>query len=231
MSLKQTTEVNSRTRGPSRYSAAQFLVALLLLMCLSPLFDDFSQGSLIESVLLTLVLLSAIPAVGGTWRTTLIASLLSLPVVAGKWIHHLWPDLVPVSLYLVAGIVFAAFVVAHHFRFILRSRKVDGQVLCAGVSTFIMLGLLWSFGYLLLDNLTPESFRVDIGPHANRLSGFGALYFSLGTMTGLSVDEIAPANNSARMLALLEALLSLFYVAILISRLVSIHTERTANID
>jgi hypothetical protein len=134
---------------------------------------------------------------------------------------------VSATVFLAAGMIFAAFIVVHHLRFILRAPEVDTQVLCA-VSTFLMLGLLWTFGYLLLDAVAPHSMTVNTGSGTgNRLTGFDALYISFATLSGLSFGEIVPASNVARMMALLESMIAMFYVAILISRLVALHTERT----
>lgn len=224
------SDSDSPMAPPSRYSAAQFLIALIVLICVSPLVDDFAQGDLVEAVLLTVVLLSAIPALGGNRRTFVIACLLALPAVIGKWIDHFRPDLIPAPLYLTTSILFAVFVVSHHLRFILTAPEVDTQVLCAGISTFLMLGLLWTFGYLLLDWMAPDSMTIQMGKEAaNHLTGFNALYFSFATLSGLSYGEIVPVTNAARMLALLEAITSLFYFAVLISRLVALHTERAIS--
>jgi hypothetical protein len=140
--------------APSRYSAAQFLIALILLLCVSPVLEESATGEIVEGILLTIVLIAAIPAVGGRRRTAVIAGLLALPAIIGKWLHHFHPDVFRHEWFLAAAIIFAIFVVGHHLGFVLRSSKVDQQVLCAGVSTFLMLGLLWTFGYLLLNGLS-----------------------------------------------------------------------------
>jgi hypothetical protein len=216
--------------GPSRYSAVQFLVALVLLISVSPALEDSPRGALLEAILLTLILVSAVPAIGGGRRTTLLAGLLASTAAAGKWLHHLRPDLVPQSFFLGAAVIFAAFIVAHHLRFILQAPEVDTQVLCAGISTFLMIGLLWAFGYLLLDTMSPGSLHVDADVSADKtLSGFAALYFSFAMLSGMAFGEILPQTNGARMLAQMESLISLFYMAILISRLVALHTERATS--
>lgn len=216
--------------SPSRYSAVQFLVALVLLISVSPVLEVSPRGELLEGILLTVVLISAVPAIGGNRRTTIWAGVLAAPAVIAKWMHHLRPDLVSESMFLGAELVFGTFIIAHHLRFILLASEVDTQVLCAGVSTFLMIGLLWAFGYLLLDNLSPGSLHTHPDVSANdELSGFAALYFSFGMLSGLTFGEILPTTNAARMLALLESMISLFYMAILISRLVALHTERAAS--
>lgn len=215
--------------APPRHTAAVLLIALVLLLCMAPVLDGFEDGNVVESLLLTLVLLAAIPAVGGRHRTVLAASLLALPAVAGKWLHHFRPHEFRHEWFLVAAIVFVAFVVAHHLGFILGSALVDLQVLCAGVSTFLMLGLLWTFGYLLLNGLSPGAIMMELEPEAHRpLSGFGAIYFSFATLSGAYCPEITVTSNLARMLALLEGITAMFYVAILIARLVALYSDQDA---
>lgn len=208
----------------SRYSAMQFLICFVLFLCVSPVFDDFPQGSLMESVLLSLVLLSAVVAARGRRRTVVVAAALAIPAVIGKWLHQFHPDVIPIEPVLGIGMMFAGFIVVHHFLYILRSREVDSQVLSAGISTYLMLGLLWAFGYLLLDRLNPNSFTIRLEREGQtQLNSFAALYFSLGTMSGLGIADVAPASDVARMLALLQSLVAVFYLAIFISCLVSMH--------
>lgn len=215
--------------GPTKYPAVIFLVALLLLISMSPILEETAFGALLESLLLTLVLISAVPAVGGTWRTTQVAALLAFPAIAGKWLHYLSPNSFPPHLFLAAAIVFAIYIMAHHLRFVLWAPEVDTQVLCAGISTFLVLGLVWAFGYLLLDAVAPNSLTVNTGAEpTGNLTGFDAVYFSFATLCGLSFGEFMPTTNTARMMALIESMMSLFYFAILISRIVALHTERAS---
>jgi hypothetical protein len=53
------------------------------------------------------------------------------------------------------------------------------------------------------------------------MEGFEALYFSFVTLTTVGYGDIIPVSNAARMLAVTEAATGLFFVAVLIARLVS----------
>jgi hypothetical protein len=90
MSELENPSLDQRPDGPPvglrRLSVVRFLIALVVMLVLFPFTDELPNGELIESVLLTLVLLSAVAAVGG-WRRTLVAgTVLVTPTVAGKWI-------------------------------------------------------------------------------------------------------------------------------------------------
>jgi len=218
-----------RSLAAARYYAATFLVALLLLLAAAPFLEESTAGELVQSVLLSTVLLTAVGAVGGNRRTVLTATFLAIPTLAGKWLHVLRPGAVRHEWFLIAAIAFAVFVISHHLRHILRAPMVDVQVICAGVSTFLMLGLLWTFAYLLLVSFIPEAMTMEVVPGTRRpLGEFGAVYFSFSTLTGGSCPEVAVTSNGARMLVLFEGMTGMFYVAILIARLVALYSQSAA---
>jgi hypothetical protein len=172
------------------------------------------------------VLVFSVLAVGGKRRTLIVATLLLVPAVMGKWGNHLWPDVVPAEVYLVADLVFLIFVVSRLLRFILRAPRVNSEVLCAGISGYLILGLLWIVAYMLVARAVPDAFAFNVGPasHAS-MDGFTAFYFSFATLTTVGYGDISPVANAARMLAVTEAVTGMFYVAVLISRLVALYSS------
>src|SRR5437667_12247798 len=127
-------EKSSRVMGLRRFSMGQLLIALALLFFFVPFVEEIKGGDLIVSALLSLVLLAGVLAVASRGRTLTIALLLAIPAVAGRWINHFQPHLVPSAIFLVAGIGLVAFVVINLLRFVLRASSVDGEVLCASIS-------------------------------------------------------------------------------------------------
>src|SRR5436189_4275395 len=117
-----------------RFSMVQLLIALALLFFFAPFVEAIKGGALIVSGLLSLVLFSAVLAVASRRRTLIIALLLAIPAVAGRWINHFRPDLVPPAVFLVPVLILLVFVVAHLLRFVLRAPSVNGEVLCASIS-------------------------------------------------------------------------------------------------
>lgn len=212
-----------------RFSTANLLIALILLLVFTPFIEDLTNGDTIEAVLMTLVLVSAVLAVGGRHRSLLVATLLVVPAVSSKWLHHLWPDRVPAGIHLVAGLLFIAFVVSQLLRFILRAPRVNSEVLCAGVAGFLLIGLLWTLAYVLVASVSREpafAFNVaSLGPA--RMDGFNGFYYSFMTLCTVGYGDITPISRVARMLAVMEAITGMFYVAVLIARLVALHTTST----
>src|SRR5437667_10167630 len=121
----------SRTRGMKpmlqrirfrRFSAVQLLIALALLFTCAPFVEEIKGGDLIVSLLLSLVLLSGVFAVADRKYVLVIAVVLAIPAIAGRWINHFRPDLVPPAFS------------------VLRASSVSVEVLRASISSSLWLG-------------------------------------------------------------------------------------------
>jgi hypothetical protein len=212
--------------GPHRFSMVGLLIALALLFFFFPFVEEIKGGELIVAVLLTLVLISAVLTVASRRSTLVVALVLAIPAVGGRWINHFWPGLLPPVVFLVATLVLIAFVVAHLLHFVLSAPSVDTEVLCASISAYVMLGLIWTIAYWLVDQVTPGAFAFNTTTGAKEsMRGFNAFYFSFVTLSTVGYGDITPVSHFARMLAALEAMTGLLYVAVLIARLVALYSS------
>lgn len=218
--------------GLLRFSTAGFLAALGLFFAILPFLEKLAYGDVIESLLVTLMFALAVLAVGRRRSTLIWASFLVLPAVVGKWVDHIWPGLVPPQFFPAAGMLFVGFVVAHLLHFIIRSPRVNSEVLCAGISTYLLLGLFWMFSYLLVARLNPDAFAFSTGPPSSHsMTRFTAYYFSFVTLSTVGYGDVTPVSDSARALAVAEAMTGTLYVAVLIARLVALYTTQSHTAD
>ena len=206
-----------------RFSTVELLVALALLFFFFPFVEEVKGGDVIISILLSLVLLSAVLAVADRKGVFFIALVLAIPAIAGRWINHFRPDLVPPPVFLIAGLALIAFVVANLLRFVLRAPSVNTEVLCASISAYLMLGLLWTVAYWLVAQVTPNAFAFNTGTKET-MAGFNSFYFSFITLSTVGYGDITPVSRIARWLAATEAMTGLLYVTVLIARLVSLYS-------
>jgi hypothetical protein len=224
--------------GNFRTSAAQFLGALILMLFASPFLDEFEYGQAIDIVLMTLVLVAGVLAVGRSHRTLVLAVVLMVPAVVARWISHFQPHWLPLAS--LTGLVFIGFVEFQLLHFIFRAPRVNSEVLCAGISGYLLLGILWMSAYMLVSRLSsvdlahPElnAFAFTVGtttPHT--LSQFEAYYFSFITMTTVGYGDITPLSNGARTLAMTEAMAGTLYIAVLISRLVALYSSQPPEVS
>jgi len=214
--------------GFRRYSTAQFLAGLILFYASLPFLEKLAYGDVVESLLLTLAFALAVLAVGGRHTTLIWAGLLVVPAILAKWFSHYRPDLVPPEAFSVTVMVFVGFMVVQFLRFILRAAIVNSEVLCAGISTYLLLGLFWMFAYRLVAQLDPDAFAFSTGPASSHLMNrFTAYYFSFVTLSTVGYGDIAPMSNAARALAVAEAMTGTLFVAVLIARLVALYTTQS----
>lgn len=212
--------------GVRRFSSIEFLVVLVLWIVSASFLWQIKHGDLIEAALATLVMLSAVVAVSSSRGTLVAAILLITPMLVCKWINHLRPDVMPPEVHMAAGIVFIVLLVAHFLRFILRAPRVTSEVLCAAISVYLLLGAAWSLAYILVAELVPGSFCFAAGPDPGRsMVGFEAVYFSFVTLCTVGYGDVFPVSHGAKMLAIAEAVTGMFYVTVLIARLVAVYSS------
>src|SRR5216117_1744588 len=226
---KQPMNAPRRRLRFRRFSTVQLLIALGLFFIWAPFVEEIEGGELIVSGLFSLVLLAGVFAVADRKRVLVIAIVLAIPAIAGRWINHFRPDLAPPAVFLTAGLVLIAFVVANLLRFVLRAPSVNIEVLCASISAYLMLGLMWTIAYWLVDQITPGGFAFNTNGGRQSMNGFNAFYFSFITLSTVGYGDITPLSRIARWLAAMEAMTGLLYVAVLIARLVSLYSAPKSN--
>ncbi len=217
--------------GAFHFSSVHLLISLVVLLVMAPFLERFQNGDAIESILMTSVLVLSVLAVGGSRRTLVGMSALTLPALLCKWLNQIRPDLVPPSWFLFGALAFCVVVVWRLLRFVLHSVRVDNEVLCASISAYLLLGLIWAFGYMLIGLGNANAFVFTI-PHAVQepMNARNAFYFSFVTLSTVGYGDIVPFSGGARVLAMTEALSGMLYVAILIARLVALQTATLTQV-
>jgi hypothetical protein len=178
-------------------------------------------------MLMTLVLLFAVLSIAGG-RRALVGVGLVAPAVLGEWLNFWRPEMLIYVMARGAGLLFIGFVVVELLRFIVYAPRVDSEVLCAAVAAYLLSGLAWSLAYALVGRLDPNSFVFTLGPKSGEsMNGFTGLYFSFITLSTVGYGDIIPVSGVARMLAIVEAMFGMFYVTLLIARLVSLYSSKS----
>ena len=99
------------------------------------------------------------------------------------------------------------------------SGKITTNSIIGSICIFLLLGLIWVLLYLLLIEFSPQSFSGFDGlSWKENLSD--TIYFSFVTITTLGFGEILPVSPIARFLVYMEAIVGVFYMAIVVSSLV-----------
>jgi hypothetical protein len=104
------------------------------------------------------------------------------------------------------------------FSHLRKTRSVAQAQLYTAVNIYLLLGLLWAALYLALDAFFPGSIQIGSHPVDRQTE---LLYFSLVTLSTIGYGDIVPISGEARILAALEGVTGVLYIAITVALLVS----------
>lgn len=200
------------------------LTCLLLLLALPGLFSGYSGGLI--SILFVLMLAASLYLVATEKKHLTIGLLLAVPALFTHWSFGLLPETIRLVINGGFQIVFLSYVCVHIFSYLFRARKIESEVIFAALCLYLLLGLIWAFGYFLLELLSPGA--ISLGSEINSQSMDSreliaeVIYFSFVTITTLGYGDITPVSQLAKSLVIVEALVGQIYIAIVIARLVAI---------
>ena len=205
----------------NRLRSPFLLASLVLFILIVPLSEGTRIGHLVLDGLLSLVLLAAVfTASENRWVRTAALALAILATLL-LWTNIADPStpgrLAGLSLYVVLN--FAA--IAISLRRIVLAPAVTAEVICAGVSLYLLIGVNWALTYVFLDVMDPATFESLAIGFGKGVSEF--LYFSFATLTTLGYGDLTPDSHFGRIWSILEAVIGVLYIAILVARLVSLY--------
>jgi hypothetical protein len=113
---------------------------------------------------------------------------------------------------------FFALTVIKLFSYLRNSVTVGQAHLATAISIYLLLGMLWFAVYSAIDAISPNSISHSSTASTERSSEL--LYFSLITLTTVGYGDVLPMQGEVRILAALEGLTGVLYVAITVAVLV-----------
>jgi hypothetical protein len=202
------------------------LISMIFLFVVNPFLEGFVGIKLLMDIFLSVILLSGIYAVSEKRSMVIIALLLAFPTFLLHWSYYFLK--IP-SFLLTAnifGIIFLAYTAIVILTHLFRKKEITTDVIMGSVCVYFLIGLMWGFVYLILENFHPGSFLIEQAT-ANHLADF--IYYSFVTLSTLGYGDIIPLSSPARSLSALEAIMGQLYIAILIARLVGIHISQSSD--
>jgi len=200
------------------------LLSLLLVILMYPLLDRSLLG---RSVLGALVF---VPGVAAT---------LKLSEMKGR----VWPSRVLMSGAVVFGVAdyfvptrtlsaikwamltaFFGLTVVTLFNYLKRATFISQAHLYTAITIYLMMGIQWFALYNVIDIVFPGSFM-----NTSSVAGVREpelLYFSLVTLSTIGYGDIVPLQGEARMLAALEGIAGVLYIAITVALLVNAYRQQ-----
>jgi hypothetical protein len=210
--------------------SAILLAAQLAGVLLYPFMEDSGAGralfSLFGIAILGLVLLAVRSSPAWTWFGVLLAVpagvLLVIQAVSGS------DDLLPYSsafeavLYFYAAGALIAYMLADH--------EVTRDEMFAVGATFTLVAWAFAYAYTVLQAIEPGSFTAAVDPTGQR-TWTELLFLSFTTLSSTGLGDVIPVKPFARSLVMMEQLAGVAYIAMVVSRLVSLTVLRRADTD
>lgn len=113
----------------------------------------------------------------------------------------------------------ALFIIFHRFFSV---SMVTRSMLAEAFVCYLIIAIAFSQLYLLLSRVVDHPFNEQIP--VTQSSTF--LYFSMDTLSGVGTGVIAPINPYIRLITGIENMIGIFYLAVVVSRLVSSYRPR-----
>jgi hypothetical protein len=123
--------------------------------------------------------------------------------------------------------VFFGFGVACLFSYLKNSHFVSDAHLYTAVSIYLLIGMQWFALYSAFDVDRPGSILHNTSVATDRQTEL--LYFSLVTLSTIGYGDVVPLNGEVRMLAVLEGITGVLYIAITVALLVSAYKQQSSS--
>ena len=220
--------------GVARVLGGRFTILTLSLVLLSlagTTIESRDVREMVVSLSFSVLLAFAILSVGRRVRIVTVA--FAVPTLLGHWL--LWHgDLAAfrhVDFALTSA--FLAFLTLVIIVAVFQDQAVTADTIVGAVCAYFLIGVTWGTVYALLVLVSPHA--LSVSPALAHASGWGdvfspftplLLYYSFTTLATLGYGDVTPLTAGARNLSVLEGLTGQLYLAVLVARLVGIHTAR-----
>jgi hypothetical protein len=179
--------------------------------------------------LLGAILLIGVRVPGTRTRTKRLAGVGVLLAVGATVIGYLSGLLrLQVALTSIAAIVLVLASIGAIARYLWRATDPDVQHVAGALAVYLLLAMLFAATHQLLGALRPSS-----PPYLNGVDSAtdaaGYLYFSVITITTVGYGDISPGSNSARAVAMAEALVGQLYLVAVVGAAVSTWARRSRD--
>ena len=124
-------------------------------------------------------------------------------------------------------ILIVSITIVELFREIFKTKIIDSHIISSAISIYVLVGIFWYLLFMFLLMIDPDSF--DIRNFNPEMVSIDMIYFSFTTLTTLGYGDITPVSYTAKMWSITEAMMGVMFLAIMISRVVSLFGSKKKN--
>ena len=224
--------MNEHTRGEDTqpWFKSRFLhliVTILAMILVAPHLQGFVGIRLLLDIFFSFIFITGIYAVSQKKSQLFLAVLFAVPMILSFWVKYILVGSYVVIVGRIFGILFIGFAISHIVQFIYRAEDITKEVIFAAIVVYLLLAVMWTFIYSLLELLQPGSFNFSSSKIQEAKLIF--LYYSFVTITTLGYGDITPLTEKATSLAILEAIIGQIYLVVVVAWLVGMHVSRRSK--
>lgn len=208
-------------------SSHRFLLLFLFLLvtlALYPFAETSTSGYSAFRLVGSAVILLSVYAVGFRRGILIFALVLAVPRLYQHFVYVQNDAGFLSVLSIILSFTFDVFVIVVMLRRVYLCEEPTAETIFGALSIYLLIGYTFSSVYGMVATFQPHAFHLD--PVTNNHSvpnRFDFIFYSFGTMTALGASGIAPASSQTRALTVIQSMLGIFYLAVLIARLMSVY--------
>jgi voltage-gated potassium channel len=211
---------------PLSHSKERFLILICLILgtiVFVPILQGFATLRIFLDIFITAIYISMVYTVSNKKRHLYIGALLAIAMLISLWLQYFLQNDMVFAIGRVSGILLFIMVITNLLAFIFKSEDVTIEVIYAAMLVYLLMALMWSFAYGLLELINSASFNVTLSPDQGYQMRF--IYYSFVTITTLGYGDITPATELASSFSILEAVVGQLYLVVVVARLVGMHVS------
>jgi hypothetical protein len=197
-------------------------------VALYPLLQMQAHGKAALAAIDWVILILALRAARSSGSESRLGYVLLVPAIVLNALVAFWPNHLAILLSLFAQCAFHTFVIVCLLRYILSDDNMTLDELYAAASLYVLMAFAFSFLLAAIEQLAPGSFYINPANNPDGVVGWWDLvYFSFTCLTSVGFGEITPVSDYARSVVMIEQMSGVLFLAIVISRLISMHNGRS----
>ena len=195
----------------------------MLVILISPYIRNIGKaGHIFTTLLAAMIPLTSFYALTADRNRAIIILFLAAPFVIldgmSMFFAHRYLLIAAISF----GVILYFYIVALLVNNLLSYRVVTADLIYCAISTYFLIGVMWSGIYMVLEGIYPGSF--------SGISEAGdLLYFSFVTLTTVGFGDILPQTIISKRLVIFEAATGCIYLAVIIAMIVGRYMSMEAK--
>jgi len=198
-------------------------VSLILFLFTASVVAEFSNffSRSAFTIIIVLMLVASIKSLHADLAWKRIIYVLLPIFLSLSLLNHFFENKIYIFLVLSTLLFFFIGNFSFAIRQVLFEGDIDSNKIIGSLTLYILLGMIWAVLYLMILVVDPQAFSgLEVN---NWKEGFSRIaYYSFVTLTTLGYGDVLPQDHVAEFFVYMEAIIGVFYMAIIVSSLISL---------